>query len=75
MNIIRRRKLVKKDNTFYVNLPVRLLRHLGWRAGDYLFMWNDEENSLRIRREGGSIPRDAVSNSEDPKEKTYIVSP
>lgn len=75
MIIYRTRRLHKKNNSFYVCLPVRFLRLLGWKVGDDLLMWNNEIDSLCIRSrvKSRSIPEPACPAGL--KDRSYFVYP
>lgn len=71
----RTRHLVKKNNVFYVCLPVRLLRSLGWKAGDEVLIWKDEESELHIRSENYNAKVLQESDEVVPTEDSRLIFP
>ena len=49
MDYYQTRRLLCRNDCFYVSLPKRFLRILQWRAGDDLLIRKNEEGGLCIR--------------------------
>lgn len=61
------RRLVLKGYSIRMPLPPRLVRALGWRAGDDLLIWRDDSGDLRIRSKGhSSSSSPMLAKREDP---------
>lgn len=67
MYYYRTRKLRMKNDEFYICLPLRLLRALGWKRGEDLLIWRSGDHDLCIRAAKHEAPKlcEAVSLPPD----------